>query len=144
VIFFLVQKMRAQATLAFYTHAHWTKLTEIAKDPNVEVLVWDPDAMFQVRLSGRARVSDGPDELWDDMSDDEHQNYAFNPSPGAPLLDAEHLMHMPPMPDPSLFKIITVEIMRMDAVQLGRDVHRRVVFARDPDAKSWQSAWIVP
>ena len=126
---------RKTGTLNFYTHRASSKVGELRTNPRCEVLVWDAEAHFQIRLRMTARVSDGPSDLWKSFGQGTRRNYAASPLPGTHLETADAF---DPDADAAQFMVIACKIDEIETLHLGRSLQRRALF------KPSSSIWIAP
>lgn len=131
-------------SLHFYSDARAAKIEDIANEPRISLVFYDPSDGVQVRLNGRAQV---------------HQNDAVSAAAWAELPAAalgEYLSASPPgsaagESEDSLdadtgrartFAVIELMTQRMDWLRLSASGHLRARFERiDGD---WIGQWIVP
>ena len=129
---------RSAATLTFYTHTHSPKIAQLKDDPRAELLLWDPNALFQVRLSAHVSMKPGSANEWDGLTRGARLNYATDPLPGTLLHDPDANT---PTPDPALLTILTASIGSIDLLHLGALPHARARFSREDD---FTGRWIAP
>lgn len=115
------------------------KVAELAADPRVALVMWDPGTDVQLRLNGRARVDTGATEDWARMPAPARLNYGGAPTPGTMMATAEEYV---PGSDAARFVVVACEIARWEVLHLGANMHRRALFARD--GGTWQGQWIAP
>lgn len=129
---------RESGTLQFNTHAASAKISELQEEPRASLLIWDPKARFQVRLACVVTIENGTNAGWSAMRADELKLYGRDPLPGHMMADPELAQ---PTPDPGLFKRLSARIEQIDALHLGRDLHRRAVYTRQ---NGFTGGWIAP
>ena len=129
---------RGTGELTFYTHAHSAKIAEINRNPQAEILLWDPEVMFQARLTAGVTQSSGSPETWGNLTQGARLNYATDPLPGTPLSDPADKT---PRPDPGLLTVLTATIENIDLLHLGALPHARARYARDD---GFSGTWIAP
>lgn len=129
--------------LRLHTDRRSAKITEIAAEPRVALLAWEPRARVQLRLAGRVAVlADGPvwQAAWDAMPIGSRLDYAQTDPPGTP---AAAPPGEPSHPEPERnFAVILVTIDRLDWLRLARETHRRAGFTWDGDMV--RGTWLVP
>lgn len=134
---------QATRTVSAYTDRRSGKVAEIAAEPRVAVLAWDPEPRIQIRLSGRAEVLlTGPrwQAAWDAVPEAARRDYAQHRAPGTPC-------PAPPAgpghPDPaSHFAVLSVVVETLDWLRLAPEAHRRAGFVLDGGAP--RGTWLVP
>lgn len=131
---------RISATCAVYTDRRTAKVSEIARNPQVSLLVWQADVRVQLRLSGRAETTagHGTAHLWDELGDEARLNYAHQPAPGTPISEGGAYIHRP---DPAHFALLRVTLDHIDYVSLAETGHRRAAFRRQDN---WRGQWLSP
>lgn len=133
------------ATLWFHTDRRSAKVAQIAGDPRVTWLLYDPAEKIQFRLTGRAEVHlDGPgaDALWADVPPPVRVTYQSPRPPGTPI-DRPHRN----VPDAGAdagrehFAAVAARVEAVDYLQLDPAGHRRmhVVVAPEP-----RGQWLTP
>jgi pyridoxamine 5'-phosphate oxidase len=153
IILRAVESQRALFT--FYTDLRSGKIADVAHDPRVSLLFWNPRSNEQLRAWGLAHVvvdSVVLDSHWNRIPDYARKDYATLSAPGAVMTDN-------PKNEPELgsgvvqstlsldsarknFRLIQVEIQRMDYLKLDRDGHQR--FGLNQDNGSWVHQALVP
>lgn len=134
----LRQAERTAGLLTFYTHAHSGKVQQLERAPRAELLLWDPGAMFQARLTVDVTMTPGSRDLWESLTGGNRLNYATDPLPGTLMADPGANA---PTPDPGLMTVLTARIDRLDLLHLGALPHARAVFSREDD---FRGHWIAP
>ena len=122
------------------------KISEIRANPAVALHVWDAGAQVQIRVDGRAFLLTGeaarPD--WDRLHAGSRATYMVRPCPGTALADpatadADRLDEHAAFAN---FAVLSIEMTELHWLHLGRDAHRRAVFAwAGGDATQ---RWVVP
>lgn len=128
---------RNTGSLRIHTHSRSKKVSDLASCPHAELLLWDPDADFQARLTTVFDVAPADPATWANQSDGQRLNYARDPMPGTPLDNPD--TH--PTPEPALMTILTARIEALDLLCLGTTPHARARFSRQDDFKG---QWIAP
>lgn len=124
----------AAAELLFFTDARSCKVSDIAQDPRVSVLFWNPKAMQQLRVWGKATVIDETSVLdphWARVPEGARRDYATLSAPGegyrGEWLDlAEARIN---------FRLLKVACHRMDDLVLRREGHLRVAYSRNLEGR---------
>lgn len=134
---------QATRTLSAYTDRRSGKVAEIAAEPRVAVLAWDPGARVQIRLTGRATLHlAGPARqvAWDAVPPAARRDYAQEDAPGTPCPAPPGA---PAHADPARhFAVLTVMVETLDWLRLAPEPHRRAGFILDGDAP--RGTWLVP
>ncbi|UWQ19001.1 pyridoxamine 5'-phosphate oxidase family protein [Jannaschia sp. M317] len=113
------------------------KVTALRRDPRAALLFWDPDTQEQLRLSVRLTVFPADPSRWAAIPPEARLNYGTDPAPGTPIDDPDRLTRTP---EAARHGTLTGPVLRMDAVSLAHDPHRRAVF-EGPDLRG---AWVAP
>ena len=146
---------RASATLRFHTDARSPKVTQIAGGAPVHVLVYDPEAKTQLRLSGTARIEqDTPaaDAAWAASTTFARRCYmaetapgTANPEPTSGLpswIEGQQPSEADVAPARENFAILLVTIARIDWLYLANCGHRRAALV--DGGAGWTGEWCVP
>jgi hypothetical protein len=146
---------RAASALRFHTDTRSPKVTQIAAGAPVHVLVYEPAAKTQLRLSGTVRVdTDSPaaDAAWAESTTFARRCYMAEAAPGTICDEATSgLPHWIEGQQPSEdqvaparknFAILLVTIDRIDWLYLANSGHRRALLAHSGTA--WAGQWVVP
>lgn len=130
--------------IRFHTDARSRKIAELARQPQVAVLAYHPQAKIQLRLTGLARVLAGDDAapIWAQVTTNGRQCYRVARAPGEPIvtpadgaaLDAD---------GQARFRAVEVDIAEIEWLYLAAAGHRRARFRRREDG-SIESGWLVP
>ncbi|MCU0754533.1 MAG: pyridoxamine 5'-phosphate oxidase family protein [Xanthomonadales bacterium] len=137
----LREVVAVNAKLTVWTDARSPKCREIAAQPRVAWLFWDPGRRLQLRLCGRAEVlTEGArvQGTWAGISSTRRREYLANVAPGALLAAAEG-----DRPAAPAFAMIDSWLDAADLLQLDRRGHRRARLQRAPDG-GWQGDWVEP
>lgn len=135
----------ADRTLWFHTDRRSPKVAQLAADPRVTWLLWDPTDKLQIRLIGRATVhlDDPPaDTLWADVPPAVRVTYQ-SPHPPGTAIDRPHRN----VPDAGgdagreHFAAVEVRVERVDWLQLDAGGHRR---ARISLVGGLSGGWVTP
>lgn len=133
----------AARNVRFHTDRRSAKVAEIAADPRVALLAWDPRSRVQLRLAGRAEViTDGPEweAAWESVPATARRDYAAPLPPGIPLAA--------PAPtkgalDPAAqFALVILAVEALDWLSLERHGHRRARFILSGEPA--HATWLVP
>lgn len=132
--------------LTIHSDVRASKINEIKANPTVSLHVWDPGAQVQVRLDGDATLLTGEEARpdWARLHAGSRAAYTVRPCPGTALADpaiadADRLDEDAAFVN---FAALRVRLAGLDWLHLGRDGHRRAVFA-------WTGGdliqrWVVP
>ncbi len=141
-----------QPSLRVHTDSRSAKVAEIAADPRVSLLFYDPEAAIQVRVQGRATLhaDDGlADGAWEASRRLSRLCYGQEPGPGAPLADADAFAL--PADDAAIaagrahFRAVSIAVEAMDWLHLRHGGHRRLRLSWSPGVSTPVAAgWIAP
>jgi hypothetical protein len=133
----------AARVLRLHTDRRSAKVAEIAAEPRVALLAWDPRARMQLRVAGRAEVlTHGPawQAAWEATPVGSRSDYAQADPPGTP---AAAPPGAPRHPDPVRnFAVILLTVDRLDWLRLAPEAHRRAGFTWDGELP--RGTWLVP
>ena len=127
---------RSAARLTFHTDAASGKCADLATDPRAAVLLWDPEAQFQVRLRVTAYLRPGSADEWAAVPDPSRRAYGGTPPPGAPLATPE--AH-DPAPDLARFTVIEAAIREIETLRLATPHERAIFRAADGFRGTWRA-----
>lgn len=137
---------RAAGTLRFHTDARAPKAAEIAADPRVALVGYDPGLGLQLRMRGRAALHAGA-AAWAASGRSSRVCYRAAFAPSSPVAAPEAADPTPAMRDPAdpdegraNFRAVLVTLGSIDWLDLASEGHRRARFA----APDWQGAWLAP
>lgn len=153
-----------QALVTFYTDLRSGKIADLAHDPRVSLLFWNPRSNEQLRAWGKASVvSDSSllEKHWSRIPDYAKKDYSTLSAPGVPLTewvgDTElgvgavgGAIGVGSAAEPLLdlnnarrnFRIIQVQVQRMDYLKLDREGHQRVGLSLNDGL--WKTQALVP
>lgn len=133
---------RERGIVAIHTDLFSSKISELAADPRVSLLIWMPEDLVQLRLSGAVRIVTGPEvsPLWDRMPEAERRDYSHVPPPGTIIPAPDHWT-IPPTQEQDRFAVLEILLDHIDAVCLDPAGHRRAAFSR---SNNWQGQWLTP
>lgn len=126
-------------TAEMHTDAASAKTAELRADPRAALHVWHSRHALQVRLSGRVEIVQSDPDRWARVPGTARAVYGGHPEPGVPLATPDAFT---PAPSLERFAALRLRVCRVDVVHLGRDLHRRVIFARTETG--WQGGWVAP
>ena len=149
-----------QSLCTFYTDLRSGKIADVAHDPRVSLLFWNPRSNEQLRAWGVATVVNDSAVLdfhWNRIPDYARKDYATLSAPGAvltdepkfePKVDSAFGLNSLSLDSLSLdsarqnFRLVQVQIHRMDYLKLDREGHQR--FGLSPANGAWVFKALVP
>lgn len=129
-------------TLRLHTDRRSGKVGEIAREPRLALVFWDPRARVQLRLRGPAEVlSDGPEHAraWAATPPAARRDYATREPPGTPIPSPRDVARDD---GEANFAVILVRAMTIDRLALAAEGHLRAGFAWEGDEP--RACWLVP
>ena len=131
---------RSAAEIEVYTDASSRKIKEIEENPKASCLVWAPDSLVQLRLSGRIRIETGAPllETWNALPEQAKLNYSHHPTPGIAIPRSDAYSQIPA---PDRFARLRLHLAHIDHVCLDPAGHRRAEFEIADD---WAGQWLSP
>lgn len=146
---------RGTSTLRFHTDARSPKVAQISDGASAHVLVYDPEAKTQLRLSGKARVetdSAAADAAWAASTTFARRCYMAETAPGSASeeatsglphwIEGQQPTEEQVAPARAHFAILLVAFDRIDWLYLANSGHRRAVLTRD--GEGWSGSWVIP
>lgn len=148
---------RETRTLRFHTDLRSIKAGQIRRNSATSVLVYDPAAKAQIRLSGRAIITEEgtvADTAWMTSTPFARRCYMAEAAPGTPLTtsssglpdwiegkqpDEDQLADYRPN-----FAALLVEIDTVEWLYLANAGHRRARWHWNAAQTSWLGSWLVP
>lgn len=148
---------RKDRTLRFHTDARSIKVDQLRQNAAASVLIYDPSAKVQIRLSGKAQLSfqdETADAAWSGSTPFARRCYMAEAAPGTALEhpssglpewiqgkqpEEEQLVDYRPN-----FAALLVKIESIEWLYLANVGHRRARWQFNEADNSWQGSWIVP
>lgn len=123
-------------TLQAYTDSRSSKCQELIKYNAAQLVFWSPRLRWQLRVSVIASVHTEGEIVecaWSRMSQSKSSKvYLSNQAPGTAILSHElSEMLSPNAPNNHYLAVINFQVMSMDWLELGKEIHRRAQI--DPD-----------
>jgi pyridoxamine 5'-phosphate oxidase len=143
--------------LRFHTDARAHKVNELNASNALSILLYDPQAKVQLRLSGIVRIrTDGEDidTIWQEADRFARRCYMTGPVPGS--VASEPTSGLPDwvqgikpeeadlVPARANFAILLAEIKLIEWLYLATTGHRRARWDWDDKAQAWNGCWLVP
>lgn len=131
---------RSAARIEIHTDLNSAKVAALRHQPMAALHVWAPKPHVQIRLAARMtiRTGDEVDRIWAAIPEASRGNYGVTPAPGTPIADDRAFARAP---DRSAFAVLDGQIQWIEALHLGRDLHRRVLYRADA---GWSGQWLAP
>lgn len=144
--------------LRFHTDIRAPKVSAIATDPRMAVLLYDQTAKIQIRLRGKGRVlGDHPitDAAWDAGDNFARRCYlgegpgsaSDTPTSGLPeAVEGIEPSDEQLVPARENFAVLLLDLEECDWLYLAHTGHMRAKFTRNPKAQSgqWHGRWVTP
>ena len=128
----------------FYTHYYAPKIRHIEANPSIELLLYHPKRMHQLRIKGTATVHYKDSlalEHWSKIPEFRQFEYE-GPIPGTPI--ENNGLKPIQNDDPPFFAVIVGTIDSLDWLELGRQGHVRVQFQFDASTQDWIAREVNP
>jgi len=133
----------------FHADARSDKVRELAADPRVSVLFWDPGDAIEARFVGTGVLHHADPTAraaWRNVSPLRRMASAIRSAPGAEIDVSARFVALPADPDDEIafqhFAVIVVEAIAIDWLWLGPQDMRRARFRWN--GTDWSGAWVVP
>ncbi|MDR3100313.1 MAG: pyridoxamine 5'-phosphate oxidase family protein [Paraburkholderia sp.] len=139
-----------KSTLTFHTDVRSEKVAELEKDSRIALVGCDLNAGIQIRLEGVARLAASVEErlaLWSISRPHSLIVYRAARTPGTPIALPQEAHVASARPADSMagfenFCLVTVDVQKIDYLDLSPDGHKRAQFSRRNGA--WQGGWVAP
>lgn len=144
-------------TLRFHTDARSDKTTQLQQEAAASVLVYDPAAKAQIRLSGRAHIvsnGDVADKAWSGSTPFARRCYMAEAAPGTPTAQPssglpEWIEGKQPEEEQLAdyrgnFAALMFQADSMEWLYLANAGHRRARWHWDQTQNLWLGSWLVP
>lgn len=129
---------RSEGWVELHTDSASDKADEIAQCPRVSLLMWDPDAQFQLRMAAQVETFAGTEAHWAKIPAHARTAYGGAPKPGTPLATPE--THTPGA-DRDRHLILKCNFVSLETLQLTQERPFRARFDRHTD---WAGTWLAP
>lgn len=123
-------------TLAVYSDSRSPKCQELLKHGRAQLVFWSPKLSWQLRVSVNAKVygeGNVVETAWARMSQSKSsRDYLSNQAPGSDIIqDNSKDVFSSHAADNHYLVVLSLQVISMDWVELGRELHRRARI--DPD-----------
>ena len=130
--------------LVFYTDRRSQKMTDIAHDPRVALLFWNPRSNTQLRVCGKASPEASElivNSFWLRIPDYARKDYATLSAPGSVLQTSATGVALETAREN--FVVLNVTVECMEILRLDRAGHVRIAFELN-DSNEWTPKELVP
>jgi pyridoxamine 5'-phosphate oxidase len=144
-------------TVRFHTDSRSTKVALLKSVNSASVLVYDPDAKIQLRLSGKAWIETGSadvDAAWEAstlfarrcyMAEAGPGDLWLHPTSGLPgWIEGKQPDDNQIAPARPNFALLMFEFDRLEWLYLANQGHRRALWHWDDAHEKWQGNWLIP
>ncbi|MFN3618797.1 pyridoxamine 5'-phosphate oxidase family protein [Sphingorhabdus sp.] len=149
--------LRDARTLRFHTDSRSIKAEQLRQNAAAGVLIYDPAAKVQIRLSGKTNITqygDVADAAWSTSTPFARRCYMAEAAPGTPLdrpssglpdwiqgkqPEEEQLSQFR-----ANFAALLVKVETIEWLYLANAGHRRARWQWDAGQGSWTGSWLVP
>ena len=148
---------RGNRAIRFHTDARSIKVEQIRQNPAASVLIYDPSAKVQIRLSGKASLSltdDTADAAWMGSTPFARRCYMAEAAPGTAMPHPssglpEWIQGKQPEEEQlvdyrSNFAALSIKIESIEWLYLANVGHRRARWQFIEADNSWQGTWLLP
>jgi pyridoxine/pyridoxamine 5'-phosphate oxidase len=148
---------REERTLRFHTDSRSMKAEQLIHNAATSVLIYDPTAKVQIRISGKGQFSvagDLADTAWLTSTPFARRCYMAEVAPGTPI--AEPSSGLPSwiegkQPDEAQladyrenFAALLVKVETIEWLYLANAGHRRARWHWDARQHAWAGCWLIP
>ena len=124
-----------------FTDFRSEKVLEIQSSPQVTLHFYHPNKMLQVRVKAKVEIH-FQDELseryWKGISEARRSEYTGMLPPGNEISNPELSWEIS---DKSFFTVLKISPQQVEALQLRKEGHLRILFEKEKD---WKGQWLVP
>ncbi|MCO4092496.1 MAG: hypothetical protein HEQ34_11155 [Sphingorhabdus sp.] len=148
---------RDTRTLRFHTDSRSIKAEQLRQNPATSVLIYDPAAKVQIRMSGKTHFTATgavADIAWSASTPFARRCYMAEAAPGTPLAEPssglpDWIAGKQPEEDQLAdyrpnFAALLVEIDTIEWLYLANAGHRRARWQWDAVQNSWAGRWLIP
>jgi pyridoxamine 5'-phosphate oxidase len=148
---------RDARTLRFHTDSRSIKAEQLRQNPATSVLIYDPAAKVQIRMSGKTHFTATgavADIAWSASTPFARRCYMAEAAPGTPLAEPssglpDWIAGKQPEEDQLAdyrpnFAALLVEIETIEWLYLANAGHRRARWQWDAVQNSWAGRWLIP
>lgn len=129
---------RHLARVLVYTDLRSDKIAHLTADPRASICYWDAESALQIRLRCNVEIETGAaaEPFWLGLNDKARLSYG-GPGPGRKITTP---VARPSKGERSAFAALLMNVVEMDVVWLGPEIHTRSLFrASDRWSGEWQS-----
>ncbi len=137
-----LRRVSASLQLKFYTDKRSRKIDHIRENNTVSLLLYHPEKLLQLKITGRAKVVSDPEELkecWSRVRPASKKEYTTTSAPGSSILNPDAIEYLK---DENHFTIVEIEPFRIEYLKLKRPNHLRIRFSKKNGA--WDGEFLVP
>jgi pyridoxamine 5'-phosphate oxidase len=131
---------RPRSQMLVYTDLRSAKIKDLATEPRASLLVWEQKAKLQIRLRVHVEVKSGEavKDHWQKVPEAARKVYGGMPPPGTHI---DHPDRLTAEADPQAFAVLICNILEIETLHLGNDLHRRAKFSH---IEAWAGQWLSP
>jgi pyridoxamine 5'-phosphate oxidase len=138
----------SERELEIHTDARSLKVQELRHQPQASLLFYRPRSRAQIRVQAVAQLHHGNDvarQRWQALGEAGQTLYCSSVTPGSTLESPEQALTPALTQEQGLanFVVITLQVQRLEWLELARPVHRRACFNYST-APHFQAQWIAP
>jgi pyridoxamine 5'-phosphate oxidase len=136
----------AARTLRFHTDLRTAKVAEVAQNPHVQVLAYDPGYKIQLRISGTAKIhrDDGyAQSAWQRSQPQSQLCYRQDAAPGQAGGDPAVLLSPGAHDGQQNFAAVEISVCEIEWLYLAGKGHRRARFTWDGNG-ALAATWLAP
>lgn len=137
----VLREVTQELDFLVFTDYRSEKVSEIQSAPMVALHFYHPKKMLQIRVEAKAEIH-FQDELseryWKGIPEARRSEYTGMLPPGNEISNPELSWEIS---DKSFFTVLKIIPQQVEALQLRREGHLRIVFEK---GKDWKGQWLVP
>ncbi|WP_397592199.1 pyridoxamine 5'-phosphate oxidase family protein [Sphingorhabdus sp.] len=148
---------RDARTLRFHTDSRSIKAEQIRQNPATSVLIYDPAAKIQIRMSGKTHFTatgNLADTAWSTSTPFARRCYMAETAPGTPCVKPssglpEWIEGKQPEEEQLVdyranFAVVSIKIETIEWLYLANAGHRRALWQWNASQNAWAGSWLIP
>jgi len=137
-----LRRVSASLQLKFYTDKRSRKIDHIRENNTVSLLLYHPEKLLQLKITGRAKINCDPEELkacWSGIQPANKKDYTTTSAPGSSIVNPDAIEYLK---DENYFTIVDIEPFKIEYLKLKRPNHLRIRFSKKRGV--WVGDFLVP
>ncbi|MDG3583872.1 MULTISPECIES: pyridoxamine 5'-phosphate oxidase family protein [Galbibacter] len=138
----VLREVQDDLALTIYTDKRSKKVTHLKENNNVCLLFFNHNEMLQLKVDGKAFLEADEKIIqhgWKQVKVSSKKDYSTSRDPGTKIKDPEMIEYLENV---NHFAIIHIIPSKIEYLQLKKDKHIRVLYAKEPTG--WEGTFLVP